>query len=385
MIPPAWGEPPWAPTRPWKRRSPPSRCDVTVVGGGLTGLACATTLARRGRRVVLLEARGAGAGASGRSGGIVLEGTAAGPLERLGDCIPALERTVRDLRIDCDLWIGEGWELVHRPASELPRGPGSILGWKIPGWKDGETRLCAASVVQAGTLDPARLVDGLARAADDAGACLVEGSPVRALEPGAGTLRVAVEDRVLETGQVVIALNAYTADLLPRAPSLWRALTVALCTAPLDRETVRQIGLAEGTPFYTIDLPYLWGRPLPDGRVMFGAGIVTDPERGPIAIDVSTGEAALTLERLEGRVRGLHPALAGVDVATRWGGPVAARRDRRPLLARLPDAPDVIVTAGYAGHGVALALRLGEIAAAALVDGGDLPHWGRWEDREQTE
>lgn len=38
--------------------TPPSPADVLVVGGGVAGLSCATRLAERGRRVVLVEARG---------------------------------------------------------------------------------------------------------------------------------------------------------------------------------------------------------------------------------------------------------------------------------------------------------------------------------------
>src|SRR4051812_2749428 len=45
--------------------------EVAVVGGGLAGLATALSLAERGRRVVVLEARAIGAGASGRNGGMV--------------------------------------------------------------------------------------------------------------------------------------------------------------------------------------------------------------------------------------------------------------------------------------------------------------------------
>jgi glycine/D-amino acid oxidase-like deaminating enzyme len=50
--------------------------DVAVVGGGVTGLACALTLAKGGRRVRLHEARTIASGASGRNGGFALRGAA---------------------------------------------------------------------------------------------------------------------------------------------------------------------------------------------------------------------------------------------------------------------------------------------------------------------
>ena len=50
------------------------RCDVCIVGGGFTGVSSALHLARRGYRVVLLEAHRIGWGASGRNGGQVNTG-----------------------------------------------------------------------------------------------------------------------------------------------------------------------------------------------------------------------------------------------------------------------------------------------------------------------
>ena len=48
--------------------------DVCVVGAGITGCSTALHLAERGYRVVLLEGRQVGWGASGRSGGQALPG-----------------------------------------------------------------------------------------------------------------------------------------------------------------------------------------------------------------------------------------------------------------------------------------------------------------------
>src|SRR5919204_1927774 len=52
------------------------RVDVAVVGGGVTGCACAHVLAAAGLRVRLHEARKIAGGASGRNGGFALRGGA---------------------------------------------------------------------------------------------------------------------------------------------------------------------------------------------------------------------------------------------------------------------------------------------------------------------
>src|SRR5437667_4410586 len=54
------------------------RADVAVVGGGVTGCACARVLADAGLRVRLHEAREIASGASGRNGGFALRGGAPG-------------------------------------------------------------------------------------------------------------------------------------------------------------------------------------------------------------------------------------------------------------------------------------------------------------------
>ena len=56
-------------------------CDVAVIGGGLTGSSAALALAKKGARVVLLEAETIGHAASGRNGGPgeVLPGVKLGP------------------------------------------------------------------------------------------------------------------------------------------------------------------------------------------------------------------------------------------------------------------------------------------------------------------
>src|SRR5205823_9151785 len=65
---------------------PSDGVDVAIVGGGVTGCACAHVLAEAGRRVRLYEAREIAGGASGRNGGFALRGGAA-PYPVLVDAI----------------------------------------------------------------------------------------------------------------------------------------------------------------------------------------------------------------------------------------------------------------------------------------------------------
>jgi len=401
---PDWGTPLWEIDAEIPDSPLPPRVQACVVGGGFTGLSAAYALARRGIDVAVLEASHIGAGASGRTGGIALEHAAAGPLEGVNDCLTTLARLVEETGISCELRLDGCWELAHRVTGDLHRDAVQGLGrvaedarrprQRVSGsdpsaggaasrpraaapalWCDGDQDLYVATTVAGGTLDPGALVSGLARAALRAGAAIHQHASVCELTPGSPSV-VRVGDRVLRADHVVLALNAYTPGMLAAARDVTPALTFAIATEPLDGATLAAIGLGSRLPFYTQDLPYLWGRVLADGRVIFGAGLAFEPSGALARIDICSGEAAAALTVLEARVRGLHPALADVGVTARWGGPIAFRSGRTPLLGPHPDAPGVLVTGAYAGHGVALSVRAGELAAAAIADGTPLPGWG---------
>jgi glycine/D-amino acid oxidase-like deaminating enzyme len=367
---PRWGDAPWAIPIDIPAAPLPERCDVAVLGAGFTGLSTAYHLARRGVRVVVLEAAGIGAGASGRTGGLVLEGTAAGPLEQVEHCLQAIAGTVGETHIDCDLVLSGCWTVRHVSTDGM--GP--------PGWRDGGRWIVRRGSEPGGTVDPGKLVAGLARAAQAAGADIHERAPAQRITATGAAYRVGSAAGELVAGQVVVALNAYTTQLLD-LPQIFRsALTLALCTAPVDAATLEAIAMSDGVPFYTHDLPYLWGRHVPGGRLVFGAGLIFPHDRDVRSVDLARPVAADAMSHLEARVRSLHAALADVDVTHRWGGPIAFLPGGAPILSRVPGAPGVITHAGCAGHGVALGVRIGQLVAAAIVDGERLPAWGSFRD-----
>jgi gamma-glutamylputrescine oxidase len=365
-----WGEAPWPrgpelASAPATSGNPHGNPDVAIIGAGLTGTSTALHLARRGIRCAVYEAGLIADGASGRTGGLVLEGTAAGLLEEVDACVPGLARLVADEGIDCNLALPGCWEIEHRktaPARMLP-------------WSDAGRPVCIAKNVGGGVVQPAALTMGLARAALRAGADIRQHTRVTriSLEP---ELALEVGAERITPGHIVIANNAWINATLPDTPPLASCLTFACATEPLDAATLSAIGLERGIPFYTTDLPYLWGRTMPDGGVLFGAGLVFGAPAELEHDDVLEGESHGVLERLQQRVRELHPSLAKVRFSAAWGGPIAFADDMIPLLGAHPRHPRVMVSGGYAGHGVALSVRAGELLTLAIADGCPLPQWG---------
>src|SRR5208282_1017508 len=126
-----------------------------------------------GNSVAVFEAGRIGAGASGRTGGMALGETAAGDLPGLGDVLEGFEQILGKLKIDCDLSLPGAWEIGR--SKGLDRSPIE--------WQDSGT-LRVVKEVPGGTLDPGKLVSGLARAAESLGAMIFENSPVELIHWG---------------------------------------------------------------------------------------------------------------------------------------------------------------------------------------------------------
>ena len=361
-----WGEPPWPRGVELETGGPIAfRPDVAIIGGGLTGSSAALHLARRGIHSVLYEAGLIADGASGRTGGLVLEGTAHGPLEDVTSCVTGLETVVAEEHIECDLHLPGCWEIEHHTAADEKMLP----------WNDTGLPVSIARSVAGGVVQPAALTMGLALAAIRTGALVHQHARVTRIsfEP---ELTLEVGGERVTPGHLVIATNAWINATLPETPPLSSCLTFACATEPLDASTIDGIGLGEGVPFYTADMPYLWGRTMADGRVIFGSGLIFGSPSELENTDVDEGESHTLLERLQRRVRGLHPKLAQLKFSAAWGGPIAFGRDAIPLLGVHPRHSRVLVAGSYAGHGVALSVRAGELMALAIADNRPLPKWG---------
>ena len=419
-----WGEPPWDRTGTVSvrdLRDLPKNLNVAIVGAGLTGLSTAYHLAKLGVKSVVLEAGILADGASGRTGGLVLEGTAIGILEKVDSCIAGLSKLVAAEQIECGLHLPGCWEIEHRREHPSPTRDPSILPWT-----DAGKRVAIAKLVAGGTVEPARLTLGLARSAVTAGAAIYENAKVTdirinnpsekppadaaavhnpAVEGGDEISRpfnisISVGAEVLNPRWVVIACNAWLGAILPTPstipsneshhprpdsrsitggnnPSISSCLTFACATEPLSESQLHEVGLDERIPFYTSDRPYLWGRVTDDRRIIFGSGLVFAAPQDLEEADSSSRDFRLEMDSLHKRVRKLHPVFATIKFSNSWAGPIAFTEDAVPLLGVSPTCERILVAGAYAGHGVALSIRAGELIARAIALDEALPSWGK--------
>ena len=356
------------------------RADVCVVGGGYTGLSCALHLAERGYRVVLLEARRIGNGASGRNGGQLGSGHRRdqATLERelgreqarlLWSMAEEAKALVRDRiarhGIDCDLKPGIAIA-AHRPrhARALAREAQHLSARYGYDALDVLDRAALRAEVDsgdfwgglmdrgAGHLHPLDYARGLARAAADAGVDIREGTPVTGLARGT-PCTVKAGPHTVTADTVVLACNGYLDALDPGCGT--RVMPInnfILATAPLGDERARAL-IPNDVAVVDTRFVVNYFRLSADGRLLFGGGETTSSrlpaDPGPL------------VRRCMLRI---FPQLADVGIDHVWGGTLAITRSRMPSIGRLQGG--LYYAQGYSGHGVALATLGGALVAEAI-------------------
>jgi glycine/D-amino acid oxidase-like deaminating enzyme len=281
----------------------------------------------------------------------------------LGDVLGEYQSILRQLDVDGDLTLPGVYELGRSDAMK-----NSPIRWKDSG------DLCAVKQVPGGSINPGKVVSGLARAAERAGAFLFEFAPVTeinfsdriTLHSAAGTTQAK---------RVLFSTNAFALDLNGLKDRAQPAFTTAVMTESLRDDVIARIGLSERKPFYTVDLPYLWGRMLGDA-VIFGCGLVFfENSEGLYTVDMDTGEALELIDQLQKRVTRFHPALQAVNFTHRWGGPICIAEDWKPVFEYHPQSRNAIILGAFSGHGVAQSVYLGTWAAEAMLGKRELPDW----------
>ena len=360
-----WGNRPWVVDFHAAKHALPAAVDFAVVGGGFTGLAAAAWLKNLApeKAVARFEAGQFGAGSSGYTGGVALAETAAGDLPGLGDVLAGYQQITRELQVESDLLLPGCYELAR--ANPLPNSP---IFWKDSG------DLCVTKEVSGGTINPGKTVSSLARAAERLGVLLFEDTEVldARFERDVQLLSVL---GIIRAEKVLFATNAFSSELIGLEDRVQAAFTTAVMNAPLEDCVLQQVGLAERKPFYTVDLPYLWGRPL-GNAIIFGCGLIFFEDwRELNSLDINDEEALELFRGLERRVHRMSPAFKGAQFTHRWGGPICISESWTPVFQRHAESENAIVLGAYAGHGVTQSVYLGAWAAEVLLGRRALPDW----------
>ena len=363
--------------------------DVCIVGGGYTGLWTGLALKERepSLSIVLLEAETCGDGPSGRNGGF-LHGYWAAlaslvPLlgrERALDLARAGERIVPAVRAFCeahgeDVWLREsGMLMVSASPGQDEAVERAVTAAAESGAAEQAVALDAAAVAErvrspvfrqgvffsdGATVQPARLVRALRRAAVGAGIQLHERSPALRIRKGL----VATPGGTVRAAEIVVAVNAAATGWRPVSRHVTNFGSYVVLTEPVP-ELLEEIGWTGGEAILDARMFLHYFRTTNDGRVLMGSG------SGPIGfrgrVDARFTEDLATAARAERGLRRLLPGLADARVERAWGGPIDVSADHLPFFGTVK-GQRTHYGLGYSGHGVGPTWLGGQILASLTL------------------
>lgn len=348
---------------------------VAIVGGGLTGCACAWSFAAAGVKAVLLEAEAIGGGATARGPGLVREDfdasfqetAALHGLRSARTLWQAMRRAsldfpaaIRRLQIKCDLAPAD-LLIFARPDAhavrELQReyrsrrAGGLDHSWVTAAVLARETGVEGGGAIRTrgAALDPYRACVAFAAAAADRGAVLHEKSPVRRVRAGRKQVEVTTDAGMVRAEAVVIATGAPLADLRALRRHLKPKHGYAVVTEPLPAAVRRDVGRRAAALRDTEVPPHLL-RWLRDDRVLFSGA--DQPEVAPRARDRAlvqrTGQLMYELSKV-------YPSVSGVQPEWAWDFTHYETVDRLPFMGLHRNFPRHLFAIGAGRHGVGIA------------------------------
>ena len=348
---------------------------VVIVGGGLTGCACAASFAAAGVKVVLLEADTIGGGATAGSPGIVREdfdasfqetaaahGLRAARLLWQGMRRASLEFAsgLRRLGVRADLTPLDFVRFVRRDADagrrlrreyQSRRDAGLEHSWTTPASLSRSVALeSAGGILSRGSgIDPYRACVGLAGAAASRGAALHERSAVRRVRARRKHVDVTTARGVVRADAVIVATEAPLSDLRALRRHLRPVQAYYVVTESMPAAVRRDVGSRGAALQDDAEPPHLL-RWIKEDRVLFaGAEQPPVPDRAREKTLVQrTGQLMYELSTL-------YPAISGLQPEWAWTTVHHQTADGLPYIGLHRNFPRHLFALGQGRHGAGVA------------------------------
>jgi sarcosine oxidase subunit beta len=349
-------------------------CDVLVIGAGIAGCATALQLARRGRKVTLIERDQAGVRASGVNfGGVRQNGRDLRELpiamraRAMWDELAGLIgfdgefRATGNLRLASDagraLQLDEFFAAATAQGLVLERLEPADLAARYP-WLSSRPilgLLCPSD----GHANPRLVGPAFAFAAQSAGATLVEHTEITEGWYASGAFHLRSADNRSFTAPVLVncagAWAGKVADWFDEAVALVPEIPQVQVTEPLPYRIEPVLGFMGGD-FYL--------RQTLRGNILFGSG------QGRATPDILRSRPLPETMRRGAEIAiDFIPALAHVPIIRSWTGVDGDTADGVCVLGASETHPGLFHAFGFNGHGFLLGPAVGAVLTELIIDG----------------
>ena len=365
------GCPPWLagfvqPRRRLLERS--LKCDVLIVGAGITGSTMAEHLTGIGHQVCVIDRERPGFGSTAASTAM-LQWEIDCPLSELTElygfdraaeiyrrslqAVTGLKALVQDLALACDfrerssLYLAGGDTgarelLAEHRLRERAGLPGTYLDYLSLVREFGFEREAAILSPGSADADPLRLSHALIAAAVSRGATIFDAQANSYNDEGSRVIVEFDNGREIDARWVVLAtgyvMPAFIKTELHKTASSWAIATPPQLPGALWRD---------GVLIWEACEDYLYARTTTDSRIVIG-GEDDDAVTEPVDRDTLMAEKARTILK---KLAALHPrANATADFV--WSGAFGETLDGLPLIGAVPGHPSLFAAYGYGGNGI---------------------------------
>jgi gamma-glutamylputrescine oxidase len=357
--------------------------EIAIVGAGLAGLTTALELARRGRKVAVLEAQRISWGASGRNGGFCGPGYAIGVQKIARQVGKEAARELYTLSRDGVAYVRDNLAAFGTPVD--PSRMGLLSARRVPDmrpleeYRDAMRPLGAELVVRnleetrallnsqryfgsisepfSFTMHPLNYALAMAAEIEKLGGRIFEDSAVEAVGRAGAAHLIGTAQGSVVTRHVVFCAGGYTDRLMPALRNAMLPIaTYAMATEPNDEllDTAIKTPMGIGDERRAGD----YYRRLADGRLLWG-GRITAQTRDPADL-----AALLRRDMVD-----VYPQLAALKIESAWSGLMAYARHYMPQIGRLE--PGIWYATSFGGHGLNTTAVGGRLIAAAIAEGDD--------------
>jgi glycine/D-amino acid oxidase-like deaminating enzyme len=353
-----------------------TRANVCIIGAGYTGLWTAYYLKKAAPqlRVVVLEQRFAGYGASGRNGGWLTNSVTGGREQyvsehgrdaalrfqaSMNDTVDEVIRVADAEGIHADIVKGGEFNVAYNEAQQarLVAAARAEQSWsntdvELLSAKEATDRINVVGTTgamwhpHAARIQPAKLASGLAKAIEALGVEVFEQTRANEIAP-----HHAVTDRgTVEADFIVRATEGFTARMKGLRRTWLPMNSSLIVTEPLSAEVWDSIGWTGHEVLGDMAHAYMYAQRTADDRIAIGGRGI--PYRYASQTDSDGQTQERTVEMLRSILTRFFPATKGAAIDHVWSGVLGVPRDWAATVG-LDKNTGLAWAGGYVGTGVA--------------------------------